>query len=140
MTAGHDTRLEMVRFMEQQLIGPAAGETETLTGRERPTSRYLMGILFPQEQVAEAPSHNLGGPDDLPDDDDEAGSSEPEEEGQNGHQGEESLLCCPASGNRPRPESVSISTGRPWRSLSGAVATGRQMLPAGASGTRAPSN
>lgn len=119
MTGRHDTRLEMVRFMEQQLIGPSGGENETLVGRERPTSRYLMGILFPQEQVAAAPTHNLGGADDLPDD--EWTSSETEEETQNGRADEDPSLLS----GKWEPSSAGISLYFSGPALEVAVRGGR---------------
>jgi len=44
-----DDRLKMVEFIRRQIIGPVAGLNESLRGSDRPTARYLMGTLYPQQ-------------------------------------------------------------------------------------------
>lgn len=43
-----DFRTDIVSFLEAQLIGPAGGENESFSN-DLPHTRYMMGILFPQE-------------------------------------------------------------------------------------------
>lgn len=107
MTDTGDTRLALVRFMEQQLIGPADGEEEVLPGRERPGSRYLMGILFPQDEVPEAPSTTMTGPSELQEDDDEDDfpSAEPAGRVSEGEQGDDPSLLA----GKWEPSSAGVS-------------------------------
>lgn len=73
-SAAIDPRLEVIRFLERELIGPSAGPDETL--RERPTNRYMMGILFPRDEEATLPASTFQGNGD-PDDPDD-GPEEPD--------------------------------------------------------------
>lgn len=42
-----EERLELLRYIEKELIGPAYNDTEKLPLSSRPDERYLMGVLYP---------------------------------------------------------------------------------------------
>jgi hypothetical protein len=49
---GRQVRDELERLVLDELLGPAGGEQEELTGEERPSDRYLVGMLAPRRMAA----------------------------------------------------------------------------------------
>jgi hypothetical protein len=64
-----DARADLVEALRNELLGPAGGEEEELTSRERPTLRYLIGRLAPAGTIVAA-EEDEGAADAGADDDD----------------------------------------------------------------------
>jgi hypothetical protein len=64
-----DARTDLAEALRDELLGPAGGEDEELTSRERPTLRYLVGRLAPAG-TSVAAEEDEGGADAGADDDD----------------------------------------------------------------------
>ena len=68
-TRKRDTRSDLVQALHDELLGPAGGEGEELTVRERPVLRYLVGRLAPAGTAVHA-EEDEGASDAGSDDDD----------------------------------------------------------------------
>ena len=65
-----EARMDLAHALRSELLGPAGGENEELTSRERPTLRYLIGRLAPANTAV--PAEEDEGAADVGGDDDDA--------------------------------------------------------------------